>query len=337
MAIDHIHTYLVHPGKGAAVARQMGGTTVALSGKLFPLLSEIYARSENECDIDIAFNRSAHGAPQNPCRDLILTYLGGPTIVRGRHIAERLEAVTTHRSGLGLLFLISGSEGRDYKIVISRFAAHSAVSAEEDQQNLSVEFLERVFMRSAYAYKAVLYRSPSLTTGFWLGRAVDKQINSPESSNYWISEFLDSDMRTTAAAGTRRLALALRDAAKRTPDVGVKSEIAAAVTLATGLRGQRLSISDFTKQLRLSDAAKQAISDEVRGAGTLDERFQFDPDEFTKHVAYRTVEMDSGGLLTAEATAFDRVFQRDVIDEPEHKVRFSTEGRVVSERLGKMR
>jgi hypothetical protein len=30
---------------------------------------------------------------------------------------------------------------------------------------------------------------------------VDKQINSQESSNYWIAEFLDSDLRTTAAAG----------------------------------------------------------------------------------------------------------------------------------------
>ena len=272
------------------------------------------------------------GAP-----DLILTYLGGPTLARGRHIVERLEAVTTHRSGLGLLFLIVGSEGKDYKVVISRFAAHSAVSAEEDQQNLSVEFLERVFMRSVHAYKAVLYRNPSLITGFWLGRAVDKQINNQESSNYWIAEFLDSDLRTTTAAGTRRLAVALRDAAKRTADVGVKSEIAAAVTLATGLRGQRLSISDFTKHLRLSDAAKRAVSDEVRGVGTLEERFQFDLDEFTRHVAYRTVELDSGGLLTADAMTFDNVFHRDVIDEPEHKVRYSTEGRVISERLGRFR
>jgi hypothetical protein len=119
--------------------------------------------------------------------------------------------------------------------------------------------------------------------------------------------------------------------------VGVKSEIAAAVTLATGLKGQRLSITDFTKQLRLSDAAKEAVSDEVRGAQTLNERFQFDLEEFTKHVAYRTVELDSGGLLSAEAMTFDRVFQRDVIDEPEHKVRYSTEGRVISEKLSRLR
>ena len=103
----------------------------------------MYARSEHECDIDIAFNRSADGAQWNPCRNLIIAYLQSPTLIRGRHLAERLEAVTTHRSGLGLLFLIAGGEGRDHKIVISRFPAHSAVSAEEVQQNLSIEFLER--------------------------------------------------------------------------------------------------------------------------------------------------------------------------------------------------
>jgi hypothetical protein len=238
------------------------------------------------------------------------------------------------------LFLIVGNEGRDHKVVLSRFPAHSAISAEEDQQTLNVEFLERVFMKSAHAYKAVLYRDSSLTAGFWLGRAVDKQINSGDTqvSNYWIADFLESDFRTTAAAGTRRLAVALREAAKKSGDVGVKTEIAAAVTLAAGLNGQRLSINEFGQRLRLSGAALQAIADEVKGAGTINERFQFDLDEFRRQVMYRTIELDSGGLLTAEAAAFDTVFHREVIvDGPEDKVRFSTEGKVINERLGKSR
>jgi hypothetical protein len=339
LAINHIHTYLVHPGKGSQAARHVGGAAVALSGKLFDLLSDVYARSENECDIDIAFRPDANGTQRNPCRDLLVTYLGGPTLDRGEQIAEKLEAVTTNRSGLGLLFLIVGSEGLDHKVVISRFPAHSAISAEEDQQTLSVEFLERVFMKSAHAYKAVLYRDTSLTSGFWLGRAVDKQINSPETraSNYWIAEFLDSDSRVTPAAGTRRLAVALRDAARRSSNVGVKSEIAAAVTLATGLKGQTLSISEFGQRQGLSVAAKQAVSGELKSTSIADEKFQFDLDEFTKHVAYRTVELDSGALLVAAAPAFDKVFQREVIDESEHRVRFSTEGKVISEKLGKSR
>ena len=152
-----------------------------------------------------------------------------------------------------------------------------------------------------------------------------------------LQNFLDSDFRTTSAAGTRRLGVALREAAKKSDDVAVKSEIAAAVTLAAGLSGQRISINDFGQRLRLSSAARQAISQEVKGAGTADERFQFDFDEFTKQVAYRTIELDSGGLLTAEATAFDTVFHREMVGGLEGNVRYSTEGKVISERLRKGR
>lgn len=310
-----------------------------MSGKLFELLNGVYEKSDRECDIDISFNRSATGTQQNPCRDLILTYLRGPTQPRGRHIAERLREVTTHRSGMGLLFLIVGTEGLDHKLIVSRFPADSGILAEANQQTLNVAFLERVFMKSAKAYKAVRYRDSSLTAGFWSGKAVDKQLNNPETqlSNYWIAEFLESDFRTTAAAGTRRLGVALREAGKKTDDVRVKSEIAAAVTLANRLNGQRTSITEFGRQFRLSDAAMLAITKEVRGAGTVDERFQFDLGEFTSQVAYRTIELDSGGLLTAEARAFDQVFRREVVERADDTFRFSTEGKIVNEKLGKGR
>lgn len=60
MAVKHIHTYLVHPGKGEQDVPRIGGTTVPLDGsKLFSLLENIYSRSDVECDIDISFNPNA--------------------------------------------------------------------------------------------------------------------------------------------------------------------------------------------------------------------------------------------------------------------------------------
>ena len=146
---------------------------------------------------------------------------------------------------------MAGKEGREHKIVISRFPADVGILAEESERALTVEFLERVFMKRATTYKAAAYQHTSLAAGFWLGRAVDKQINSDmvQLSNYWIAEFLDSDFRTTAAAGTKRLAVALRDAARKTGDVTVKREIAAAVTLGQSLDGQRLTIKEFSKSI----------------------------------------------------------------------------------------
>jgi hypothetical protein len=66
-------------------------------------------------------------------------------------------------------------------------------------------------------------------------------------------------------------------------------------------------------------------------------QFQFDSTEFSKQVAYRSVELDSGGTLTAESSEFDKVFRQELVDAKEHKIRFSTEGKVISEKLGKSR
>jgi len=336
MAIEYIHSYLVHPGKREGHVSQIGGTTLPLSGKLFDLLDEIYSNAEIQCDIGISFNQGAGGVQQNACRDLFVDYLETPNLVRGRRIAERLESVTTRRSGLGLLFIIAGKEGRDSKFVISRFPTDTAILAEEKQQELSIEYLERVFMKSAHSYKAAVYRDSSLKAGFWKGKAVDRQINDrvTQVSAYWIGEFLASDFEVTAAAGTRKFAIALRNAARdATNSVAIKSEIAAAVTLAKALKGRKSTILGFEAMMNLSQAAQSAINEHA--TEFLNDQFQLDWKEFSDYLAYRSIELDNGGMLTAESSKFDDVFQREPLRGSASDVRFSTEGRVVGERLGK--
>lgn len=337
MPIEHIHTYLVHPGKGSTEPSRIRGNTLPLDGKMFSLLSVIYINSDRDCPIEISFNHRDDGTQQNPCRDLIAAYLSEPTLPHGRQIAERLEKVTTHRSGLGLLFLISGKEGREHKLVISRFPADVGILAEESERALTVEFLERVFMKRATTYKAAAYQDNSLSAGFWIGRAVDKQINSDvvQLSNYWIAEFLDSDFRTTAAAGTKRLAVALRDAARKSTDLTVKKEIAAAVTLASSLAGHRLNIKEFSDRFGLSANAQDALAKEIKNSSVLQERFQFDANEFAKQVPYRTIELNTGVILTADATQFDKVVRQEVVDRSEGTVRLSAEGKIMNEKLMK--
>ncbi|HEX4304082.1 MAG TPA: hypothetical protein VHZ78_14895 [Rhizomicrobium sp.] len=335
MAIEHIHSFLVHPRKGIAEKRKIGGTTVQTSGKLFGLLSEIYLSSDAQCDIEIAFNQSATGVQANLCRDLIIDYLEGPTLVRGRRLAERLESMTTRRSGLGLLFVIAGTEGRDHKVVVSRFPTDVAILAEEKSEELSVQFLERVFMKNATSYKAAAYQDSSLKAGFWTGRAVDRQINDrvAQISDYWIADFLASGFQVTSAAGTRILAVAIRNAARATTDINIKSEIAAAVTLAKALKGRRSTTIGFENLLNLSEAAKKLINAQI--SEHLEDQFQFDWKEFSEHLAYRSIELDNGAILTAEAPRFDEVFHRDRARTDGGGIRFTTEGRITGERLGK--
>jgi hypothetical protein len=188
--VQHIHTFLVHPGRGIQ-HNAIVGTSVPLTGAMFNLLDGVYQKSDHECDVDIKFRPTADGKQQNDCRDLIVTYVNGPTLPRGRAIAERLAVNTDGRSGLGLLFLIAGKEGQAHKLVLSRFPTDSAIYVDENTSALTVEFLERVFMKNKFSYKAVVYKHASLKGGFWFGRAIDKQQNNltGEPSNYWISEF----------------------------------------------------------------------------------------------------------------------------------------------------
>ena len=119
LPISRIDTFLVHPGKGNAKAKESNGASLPLKGDLYHMLKAVYERSESECDIGISFNHSKDGTQTNPVRSLISDYLGSRTIPKGRKLANRLRDSTNGVSGLGLLFLVSGKENGKNKIVIS--------------------------------------------------------------------------------------------------------------------------------------------------------------------------------------------------------------------------
>ena len=204
------------------------------------MLRTVFDRASHECDIDIVFQPDRDGRQQNDCRDAIIKIVAAPTVVHGRAIAKRLQAVTTNRSGLGLLFLMKGDNDNVDTVVISRFPADQGVVAQENAEQLSVEFLERVFMKSAKAYKSAIYSSDSLQRGFWDGRAVDRQISGPrELSDYWIRDLLQSELRTTGPAGTKRLAVAVREAIRSADTLELRQELISAAGLMRGQAGTR--------------------------------------------------------------------------------------------------
>jgi len=336
MPIEQVHSYLVHPAKNAEEQPNIGGTRIPRGGSLFRMLNGVFDRASEECNIDIVFRAGGGGEQQNECRDLLVSYVHQPTLVRGRLIASRLQVVSTHRSGLGLLFLMRGQVDGEQRLVISRFPADQGVIAEEKAERLSVEFVERVFMKSAKAYKSALYSSDAPERGFWDGRAVDLQISGPrELSDYWIREFLLSELRTTGPAGTKRLAIALRHAIHTTEDLVLKHELICAANLMRGQEGRRLSARQLVGQLGLSEAATNALQEAFPRSDLLDEVFQFDRAEFVQHAPYRAVGLDNGALLIAEDARFNQVFEQQPVEQMEGAVRYITEGRVVEEQLRK--
>ena len=278
---------------------------------------------------------------RTPVRDGLLGYLGSPTLKHGRDVATSLQEITTNRSGLGLMFLIAGIVEGKRRLVVSRFPADQGSIAEENRQHLTVEFIERVFMKSARAYKSVMYECDSLRGGFWDGIAIDKQISGEgkELSDYWIRDFLQSELRTTGPAGTKRIAVALRDAIKSATDIETRQELVAASMLLRNRGGQTKSGRQLVNELGLSDDARDVLEHELPRRELLDDTFRFDRDEFERQLAYRSVELDNGAILTSENSTFASVFTQETMDTDGQRprIRFSTEGRVVDELLRKAR
>lgn len=338
MTLEYVHSYLTHPAKNMDRQPEIRGTAIEENRPLHDMLSDVFERAPGECNIDIIFRPSEEGEQENECRDQLVAYARSPSTERGRELASRLQEVTTHRSGLGLLFLMKGRTDDEHQVVLSRFPAEQGVLAEETEDQLSVQFIERVFLRNTRAYKSALYISDSFRRGFWEGRAVDRQISGPrELSDYWIHEFLDSHLRTTSAAGSKRMADSLRTAIRETDVLEVRQEVVAASRLLRQWDDERVSANQAIERLGLSEEARSAITDAFARSDLMGEVFRFDSEEFNRHAPYRAVELDNGGVLIAENRRFREVFDREVLSAAEQRVRYSTEGRVVDDQLKKRR
>jgi len=334
MALEVINSYLTQPAKNTKPQPKVFGATIGDDASLRSMLNEVYEKSQTECDTAVIFQHNADGSMQNDFRDDLISYLNDTSLINGKKIAERLQSVTTNRSGRGLLFLMSGSENRRKQIVIARFPADHGIVAKESDRGLNVEFIERVFMKKATTYKSALYVGTSLKADFWDGHAVDRQLNGDrELSAYWIGEFLMSDLKTTGPAGTQRLALALRNAIRSTADESIRKELTVAALSLRGLAGRRNSAAEFVSRLGLSDKAKTVFREAFPRHELFDEKFALDLEEYDRQTPFRAVELDSGGTLIAPLKEFNNIFQQQPLDKD--RVRFTTEGKVVDEQVRK--
>ena len=334
--LEYIHSFLVHPGKNEKKQPPIRGTAVPQSGKLYAMLSDLFRRASVECNIETVFAPDEQGNQRNELRDLLVRYAKNPDLPSGTLIAKSLQGVTTKRSGLGLLFLLKGtcSDGR-HVLVISRFPASQGITAKESSRNLAVDFLEQVFMKNTKAYKSAFFQTIHLDAGFQEGRAIDRQsIGTDELSEYWIKDFLRSQMRTTGPAGTRRLAEAVRGAVKYTADPELKQELVATATLLRGQAGRTQSTTAILGGLGISESSIQAIREHFPKPELMNDTFTFDSEEFDKHVRYRTVELDNGAILTADDREFANVFREEQLGDS-NRSRYTTEGSILLQRFRK--
>lgn len=336
MPIAKAFAYLIPPGKGLQTAPTIGSNEIALSsGKLVNMLEGIFAGGGGPHDFEITFNPALDGTQENKCRSLLIDFQEDPTIGTGLPIAQRLQLATDNRSGIGLLFMLAGDHGLKKRVIASRFPTDQAVLADLSSGGLNVEFLEQVFIKRLSSYKALSIEHQTPKDGFWKGVATDRQASQSGEhiSEYWLKEFLNADFSETAAAGTRRLARALKDAVKANPSLSVKTEIAHASSLApAALAGKSLTISEFCDHFGLSPAARDTIKNHLSKPSLFGKAFQFDPNEFRTVAPYRTVELNTGAILTAPSDSFEKVFESHIDGDT---IEFRTRGRVSDQRLAR--
>ncbi|WP_022663689.1 hypothetical protein [Desulfospira joergensenii] len=333
MEIDKIFSFLTYPGKNAEEQPEIGGVEIPKKGKIFKMLNDIFKNSEVDCKIPIIFT-SENDDQKNDVKDEILALMESGSIDDGLILANRLQSVTTKTSGMGLLFFTIGYNDKNSKMIISRFPADEGIVAEKKSEALKVEFVEQVFLKNAYSYKSVLYQCNIESPNLWKGLAVDKQAlpGGKEIAGYWISSFLKSDFQTTPRQGTKRLALALRDAIKKSNDPSIKHEITSSVKLATNITNKAMAISEFCKLFHLSPEATKAVSQNVNPTRLLEDKFVFDKEEFQKYLPYKMIELSNGAILTAESAEFDNCFKSEKRNNsPE--IKFTTVGSIVDEKF----
>jgi hypothetical protein len=85
--------------------------------------------------------------------------------------------------------------------------------------------------------------------------------------------------------------------------------------------------------MSLSQSVRTAIEAQVTNTTLVTDTFVLDSAEFQRHAAYASKELDNGAMLTAPADRFDECFNREAINGQDERYRFTTEGRVVDERL----
>lgn len=335
MSISCIHSFLVAPGKLNHKAAKVNGVQLPHTGKLFEMLESIYKGAVRECDIDIVFRSAADGSKQNDSRDLLMKYLSKKDVDSGLAIAAHLQACSTGQAGLGLLFLIVGKDDGEHRLILARFPADTGVMAELKGNALNVKFVEEVFMKNKHAYKSVLYRCQTIAAGFWKGTAVDRQIDETRATaNYWIGDFLRSDLLNTSAAGTKRIALAFQEAISSEQDATIKQELVLASQMARGKGGKITSGLKISEELSLSKPAQAALQKSFPRKELYASTFKFNADEYAAVMPYRAVDLDNGATMIADNAKFEAIFKTDSIGNGDRK-RYVTEGRIVNQRLQK--
>lgn len=303
------------------------------SNKLYSFLELLFDRSDQDCKVQIRFV-AQNKSQDNEIRNQIIKISKALTRENCLPLVKRLAKLTDQKTKEGLLFFLLGKEKEEIKILITRFPSEVGITVNQNNGYLDFEILNDVFLRKSNKYKAVFYNS---SEDFWVGHAVDKQLNDNvgkirEISDYWIKDFLISELKLNSARASSMIAKAIRRTISETDKENIKSELVSVTQTIKNINARTLTMNTFFDELNLSEDTKNEVLSKIENSNLFNVTFQFDNNEFEKNCSYMLKIMDTGAIAMAPTPDFDELWMKEDLSD-DGKIKFSTEGKKIREKI----
>jgi hypothetical protein len=333
MKINKIFGFFVPIGKELENINDsdIHGSEIVFSNKLFKKLTVLFNNSEKDCDIQIRFIPQ-RGKQYNEAREFIVKLCNKFTMENCNPLVKSLMYLTDKKIKEGLLFFIYAEDKSDKKLLIARFPSEEGITVKINDGKYVFEVVDDVFLKNSKKYKAVYYQSK--LDDYWSGYAVDKQINDntlKEISDYWIKDFLQSELKLNSKRGSLILAKAVRKTITETTDDNVKEELIGVTPLLKNINTRVVSFKGFFDKMNLSEKAKKEVLSKIDNPNLYGVTFKFDSDVFSENCNYLINILDTGAVIMAPAADYSTLWQEEVLNEERYK--YSTEGKKIRTKM----
>ena len=329
MKISKIYGFIAPIGKDLDNIEdsEIHGNEIMPSNKLFAKLTDLFIKSKDDCDIQIRFFPQSN-KQDNAVREQVIKICNKFSIENCRPLVKSLVYLTDKKIKEGLLFFIYAKDKNDNKLLIARFPSEEGITVKNENGKYVFEVIDDVFLKNSRKYKAVYYQSTF--DNYWYGFAVDKQINDTnlkEISDYWIRDFLLSELKLNSRRGSRMLGQAIRKTITETTDDQVKEELIGSTTFLKNINAQAVSINNFFKKMNLSEKTKKEVLTKINNPNIYGITFNFDNKEFVDNCNYLVKILNNNAVIMGPVADYPNLWLEEVAENG--NIRYSTEGREI--------
>ena len=322
--INKVFGFLVPANKSSNSNKPVKGKEIDFSNSSFNVVAELLDSSTTKCNIEIKFSAKtkANGdkVQENSFKPLLINLSKSFTYENALICAEKLSNVTDGTSKDSILFIVKATDQSNTRYLISRIPAEVGITITDDSSNFDFSVKEDVFIKSSKKYKAVYYDS---VDEFNIGYAVDKQIQDKAVSDYWLKDFLDSELNITPQRASKQIAEAFKKTIKETGNKKIVAELTTSASLIQNMNTNMTNLDSILNDFHLSSETKDAVKKNLSGISS-NTIFSLDVSEFQKNFNYQIVVLDSGAIAGGYALNFNETW--DIEEDASGQTKLSTKG-----------